>query len=123
MKHETKLGLVFIGILLTIFVALLMKRLARPGNAVLAGARQPANAAADPATAKLAHQPGPPTLVTPKAQSGKPPESVGRRIVRQRGEKHSQPAKPNRPVAAGPAATSSTPSADPAPSLMATPCP
>ena len=41
MKNETKLGLVFIGILLTIFVALLMKRLARPGNAVLAALDSP----------------------------------------------------------------------------------
>ncbi len=56
MKHETKLGLVFIGILLSIFIGLLMKRLARPGHAVLTNARQPANgSAAESASTKLAH--------------------------------------------------------------------
>ncbi len=123
MKNETKLGLVFIGILLTIFVALLMKRLARPGNAVLAGARQPANAVNDPTSSKLARQPGPPTLVTPKAQSGKPPESVAAEPSGNRAEKHSQPAKPSRPVAQDPPRSSSTASNDPAPSLIATPLP
>lgn len=124
MKHETKLGLVFIGILLTIFIGLLMKRLARPGNAVLSNARPPAaTGSAEAAPAKLGHQPAPPTLVTPKAQSGKPPESVAAETPAHRGEKHSPATKPNRPIAQDPPASSAATPSDPAPSLLATPLP
>ena len=117
MKHETKLGMVFIGILLTIFVGLLMKRLARPGNAVLAKSQPAASSTPDPNSSKLAYQAGPPTLVTPKAQSGKPPESSVADSSAKTSNKHSSPTT-SKPAAQEPAASPSVSSNEQAPSLL-----
>lgn len=79
MAHEAKLGLVFIGILLTVFGALLIKRLSRHGplpgmNINGAGAKS-----GDGAT--LAHmplQPAPSTLVKPLNDGSVPPDIAAR---------------------------------------------
>jgi nucleoid-associated protein YgaU len=119
MKHETKLGLAFIGILLVIFVGLLMKRLARPGNAMLSHLQKPSTSStAEPAPGKVAFQPAQPTLVTPKAQSGRPPESTMADNSGNHADKHAL-TRANHPLEH----EQSVSSTEQAPSLLATPLP
>ncbi len=73
MAHEAKLGMVFIGILLTAFSALLIKRLTKHSNL------PPMNisAASKSEVGVLSHlppQPSPPTLVKPLNENARPPE-------------------------------------------------
>jgi nucleoid-associated protein YgaU len=72
MAHEAKLGMAFIGILLTVFGALLIKHLTKHSNL------PPMNIAASKTEAgTLTHlppQPSPPTLVKPLNEDARPPE-------------------------------------------------
>jgi len=75
MAHEAKLGLVFIGILLTVFSALVIKKLTKHGN--LPPMSLNASAAKSPEGGSLTHmpqQPSPPTLVKPLNENAQPPE-------------------------------------------------
>src|SRR5262249_4972952 len=75
MAHETKLGLAFIGILLTVFSALLIKKMTKHGS--LPPMNLNATAAKQTETGSLSRlplQPSPPTLVKPLSENTKPPE-------------------------------------------------
>jgi LysM repeat protein len=79
MAHEAKLGLVFIGILLTVFGALLIKRLSRHGplpgmNINGAGVKSGDGAA----LAHIQPQPAPSTLVKPLNDGSVPPDIAAR---------------------------------------------
>ena len=70
MTKETKLGIAFIGILLTVFTGLLIKKLTRPSNR---GLNNPsAQAVNDLAATQRAAQSTPPTTLTPKSEASKP---------------------------------------------------
>ncbi len=73
MSRETKLGIVFIGILLFVFGALLVKKLTRPSNRGLQSiAAKPPDVTSDVSTTPRQPQASPPTLVTPKTDAGNP---------------------------------------------------
>ena len=96
MKHETKLGIVFIGILLSIFAAMLVKRLQRPMNLSVAQAPPPTSSSKiDAPATKLAVQPAPPTLVTPISESGNAPESIAADGFRSNGDAYRSSAENN----------------------------
>jgi nucleoid-associated protein YgaU len=73
MAHEAKLGLIFVGILLTVFGALLLKKLSKhgvPPTSLNASTMK----SGDGALSRVPPQPSPPTLVKPLNENTKPPE-------------------------------------------------
>jgi nucleoid-associated protein YgaU len=78
MSRETKLGIAFIGILLFVFCALLVKKLTRPSNRGLENVvAKAADSTSDSATSARQPQASPPTLVMPKSENSKPPALAG----------------------------------------------
>src|SRR4051812_37904442 len=119
MSRETKLGVVFIGILLLTFSALLVRKLTRPSNRGLDSlAAKSTDAASKMAATSRQPQAAPPTLVTPKTDGGKPPALAG---FGERGSSGSNS------IAANPTAANATPwtssQAASSPAVMAAPIP
>ncbi|HZZ29632.1 MAG TPA: LysM peptidoglycan-binding domain-containing protein [Pirellulales bacterium] len=124
MAREAKLGLMFIGILLTVFCALLIKRLTKhpslPSMNLSASATKPTDAAP---RSYAPPQPAPPTLVTPQDDNTRPPEYAmnGRDDLKQNAalgwtNSTAQPTKTD-------LSREATPVASPPPSLLSEPLP
>jgi LysM repeat protein len=124
MAGEAKLGLVFIGILLTVFSALLIKKLTKHGNLPPMSLNASATKSTEPGSlSRMPLQPSPPTLVKPLNENTNPPEFAAdsHDTVKQNGDARSssnlQPLKTE--MAAGDSKLPSTPP----PSLLAEPLP
>jgi nucleoid-associated protein YgaU len=126
MAHEAKLGMVFIGILLTVFSALLIKKMTKHGN-VPPPMSMNASTTKSPEAgsfSRLPLQPTPPTLVKPLSENTQPPEFTAdtRDIPNQNKADVWSSAKSN-PVKTETAGINSNSSAAAPPSLLAEPLP